>query len=216
MTQTAVSKFVDATLAFRQWADEHLAEQETGEWGASYDEWASLTSAFCNLLDSTDPSDWDEHLVDLILYVLARDSDPEILQDELVARPAHLLALAKVASRSPEPDARWQIAAALGAVSADNLTVEPMLERLLQDSDEYVSRRALIALTGRGSEKLDFWAERAWKTGHQYQRMVALEAFLAAKSPLLSHYLEQADIDGREYLVRSAATVRSALGQHGS
>lgn len=213
--QAAVSKFVDAALAFRQRAKEHPAELEAGEWGASYDEWewASLTSAFCNLLDSTEPSDWDEQLVGLALYVLARDSDAEILQDELVARPAHLLALAKVAPRSSEPDARWQIAAALGIVSADKATVELMLEPLLQDSDEYVSRRALIALTQQGSEKLDYWAERAWKTGHEYQRMVALDSFLAAKSTLLTYYLAHAEIDGREHLVRKASAMRAALAQ---
>ncbi|HWW28317.1 MAG TPA: hypothetical protein VNZ85_20705 [Caulobacter sp.] len=218
MTQPAISKFVDATLAFRRWAAEHLAEYGPGDWGASYDDWPAFTRAFCDLLDATEPADWDQPLVDLVLYALARDDDAEVLKDELLARPAHLMVLAEAAPLSSEYAAKWQIADALGTADVDSALVVPIIERLLQDSDEYVTRIALISLSVRGSERLEFWAKRAWDTGDQYQRMVALDAFAAAKSSHLVHYLREAEAMAVSFLcvmppacgVRGRRRVRSA------
>jgi HEAT repeat protein len=146
--------------------------------------------------------------INIIFYLLARDNVDEVIKDELVCRPLHLLKIAKAAPLSAERDARWQIADALGHVDAIDHDVEQLLEPLLQDLDKYVSRRALMALTRRKSTSLDVWAVRAWDTGHEYQRMAALEALEAKASPLLIPYLNQAENDGRKYLVRLAREIR--------
>jgi hypothetical protein len=193
----ATSRLVQAVSEFRLWAAVYPTEDRAAEWEAEYPEWSSLTTTFCNFLDASIPSDWDEQQEELLLYALARDNEMEVLKDELISRPIHLIALARGASLSSEPDARWQIADALGSVEANDSEVAPLLEPLLRDADEYVSRRALIALTRRGSSDLAFWATRAWDTGDEYQRMAALDALAACNSPLLPSYLDQADTDGR-------------------
>ncbi|MCP3393830.1 HEAT repeat domain-containing protein [Bradyrhizobium sp. CCGB12] len=133
----------------------------------------------------------------------------EILKRELTARPAHLLALARAAPHSPERDARWQLADALGSDEFAADEVEPLLEQFFHDADEYVSRRALLALARRRSKRAEALALRAWGTEHEYQRMAALDALSAVNSPLLPSYLDLAQRDGREYLVDFANRLRA-------
>lgn len=111
-------------------------------------------------------------------------------------------------ARKCSSDAKWQIVDALGSVDANDEDVEPIIEQFLRDADEYMSRRALIALTRRGSINLDTWAVRAWNTGHEYQRMAALEALVASGSPLLWFHLDLVEADGRQHLGRLANEIR--------
>lgn len=209
--EAAQSRFVEAALDFRQWAEDYPADRKSAEWEADYAKWSELTCAFCDFLDASGPDSLDQTQVDLLLYVLARDNEGEVLKDELVSRPAHLISLAVAAPLSIERDARWQIADALGNVEINEEVVEPLIEHFLRDADEYVSRRALIALTRKRSAKLDVWAVRAWNTGNEYQRIAALEAFATSGSPLLWNHLDQAEADGRQYLARFARELRDRL-----
>lgn len=205
--ETAKLKLRGVGSEFQQWAEGRNADQRSAEWEAEYEKWPELTRAYCDVLDTCHPEDWDQSLVDLLLYILARDNEGEVLKDELISRPTPLMALAAASPASDEPDAKWQIADALGRIGAKE-DVEPIIEQLLQDRDEYVSRRALLALARRGAANLDVWAVRAWGTGHEYQRMAALEAFAVSNSPLLASYLDQALSDGRQFLVRRAMELR--------
>ena len=198
------ASLADAVLAFRSWADSLPAGQKSGEWECDYLQWPTITSAFTAFLDTLIPQIWDSSTVGMLLYILARDNEMELLKEELIARPTHLLALAKASFGSEEPDARWQLADALGSVELATSEVEPPLEQFFRDENEYVSRRALLALARRRSVRAEPLALHAWGTGHEYQRMAALEAFAACGSPLLSFHLDLALRDGRQYLVKSA------------
>ena len=68
-----------------------------------------------------------------------------------------------------------ELADALGSVEADEGEVVPLLEAYAADADEYVSRRTLLALGHRQVPIAEALARRAWDTGHEYQRMAALE-----------------------------------------
>lgn len=203
----ARSAFVEAARSLRLWAE--AADRGSPEWETNYEAWPELARAYIDVLDLCSPNDWDQELVDLLLYALARDNEAEVLRDELVLRPDHLLALARAATPGGEADAKWQIADALGRAAASDADVEPLLEGFLQDPDEYVSRRALTALARRGSSQFDDRAVRAWNTDHEYQRMAALDALATRNSPLLGRYLDLAEADGREYLVGLAKSIRS-------
>jgi hypothetical protein len=212
--EVAKWRFEAAVTDFRRWAaDNRYPAEGSGEWETDYEYWPELISAYCDVLDAAPPNTWDQSLVDLLLYALARDNECEVLIDELLSRPTHLFALAHAAPLSTEVHAKWQIANALGSVNAKGEDVELMIESFLGDADEYVSRRALMALTRRGSMKLDSWAVRAWNTGNEYQRMVALEAFVANDSPLLRSHLDLAEADGRLHLGRLARELRNRLAQ---
>jgi HEAT repeats len=206
---TAEARFVEAVLAFRSWADCYPVGQRSGEWECGYEQWLAITTAFTSFLDSGVPQLWDASTFETLLYILARDNELEMLKQELIARPAHLLALASVALHSAESDARWQLADALGSVELTASEVEPLLVELFHDEDEYVSRRALLALARRRSKEAEPLALRAWSTEHEYQRIAALEALFARSSPLLSSYLDLAQRDGRQHLVNFANELRS-------
>ena len=204
----ARAKFEHAVAEFRAWAASYPEAERSAEWEIDYDHWPDLWSAAAAFLDSSEPRRWDRSIVELLLYVLARDNETEDLKRELVGRPEHLLALARAGTGSAERDARWQLAAALGCVEADEGEVVPLLEAYTAADDEYVSRRALIALGRRKAPVAERLAQRAWDTGHEYQRMAALGVFHALGSPLLPSYLELAEQDGRQYLAGFAKELR--------
>jgi len=203
------SAFVDAVLSLKRWVENRSPHRGPPGWEADYEHWPSLTRAYSDLLDSGTAADWDGEVIDLLLYALARDNEMEVLKEELVLRPEKLVALAHFALSTVEVDAKWQIADALGSVVLAGEEVAPMIERFLQDPDEYVSRRALLALERRPMAQIDLWAIRAWNTDHEYQRMAALHAWDTKSSPLLPSYLDLAEADGREYLVTLAKNIRS-------
>ncbi|MGY8634826.1 HEAT repeat domain-containing protein [Bradyrhizobium sp. 14AA] len=206
---TAEARLAEAVSAFRNWADCYPVGERSGEWECDYDQWPSITSAFTAFLDSGVPQRWNASVIEMLLYILARDNEMEMLKEELITRPAHLVVLARAALRSTEQDARWQLADALGSIELPANEVEPLLVQLFHDRDEYVSRRALLALARRQTSEAEALALRAWSTEHEYQRMAALEALFACRSPLLQSHLDLAERDGRQHLVNAANKLRS-------
>lgn len=196
----ARAKLERAVAEFQAWAASLPGAECSSEWECDYDYWPELWNATAAFLDSSEPRRWDRPTVELLLYVLARDNEMEELKNDLASRPEHLLVLAEAGTGSAERDARWQLAAALGCVEADESKVVPLLETYAADGDEYVSRRALIALGQRKAPVAEGLGQRAWDTGDEYQRMAALGVFHALGSPLLPTYLKLAEQDGRQYL----------------
>jgi len=204
----AKAKFEHAVAEFRAWAASCPEAERSNIWEIDYDRWPDLWSAATAFLDSSEPQRWDRPVVEQLLYILARDNETEDLMRELAKRPDHLLVLAEAGTDTTERDARWQLAAALGCVEADESEVIPLLETYAADGDEYVSRRALIVLGQRKAPVAEGLAQRAWDTGDEYQRMAALGVFHDLGSPLLPSYLDLAEQDGRQYLAGFAKELR--------
>ncbi len=202
--EAALAALRVAVQHFKAWAERYPAKQDTGEWECDYEHWAEIESAFNACLDACPPPDWTNEVIELMLYVIARSNETERLINQLRSRPVHLLALAQAGLRAHDPQARWQLAHAVGKWISDLQEAEPLLERYFDDEDEYVSRRALIALGDRGSIRAEALALRAWKTGHEYQRMAALGALRSINSDAFGRHLALALEDGREYLVEFA------------
>ncbi len=142
---------------FRAWAKDYPGRDQSGEWECAYEQWPKITTVVCACLDACPPQQWDDEVVHLLLYILARDNEAEVLKSELTSRPAHLLALARAGIQSAERDARWQLADALGEPDFSAMEAEPLLLCFVNDHDEYVSRRALLALGRRHSPKAEPW-----------------------------------------------------------
>jgi hypothetical protein len=189
---------------FHDWADRYPVGERSAEWESEYDHWPEINTAFRKFLDASGTEKWDSATTDLVLYILARDNETEMLKEELILRPPILLSLATAGLQSSENDARWQLADALGNVELSENQAEQMLEEYCRDENEYVSRRALLALARRRSAKVEPLAIRAWETGHEYQRIAALEALASCNSSLLPTYLKLARQDGRQHLVSNA------------
>jgi len=195
---------------FRQWAAGIPIATRSGEWECEYSDWTRLWAAAKLLITTVPVTAWSEGVTEDLLYALARDNEVERIADELESRNKSLLELAARAINSVEADAKWQLAAKLGGLSEQVPTAEALLIHFVQDGNEYVSRRALLALGKLKSDRTETFAEQAWQTGHEYQRIAALWALKDVGSPKLSAYLRKAEEDGREYVVSNAAEIRAA------
>jgi HEAT repeat protein len=195
---------------FKQWAAGIPVDTRSGEWECDYPEWRRFWAAAKCLVETVPVATWTEATTEDFVYALARDNEVEVIADDLAGRSDTLLILAARAIHSVETDAKWQIAAKLGDMNEHKLKAEALLVQFVQDADEYVSRRSLLALATLKSGKAESFAERAWQTGHEYQRIAALWALKDVGSSKLNDYLLRAEEDGREYVVRNATEIRAA------
>lgn len=194
---------------FKEWAAEIPVDSCSGAWECDFSDWRGLWAAAKRLIETVPAAMWTKAMTEDLLYALARDNEAEFIANELKLRSESLLELAAEAIASIEADAKWQIAAKLGELIEHSSRAEALLIHFAHDADEYVSRRALIALGKLKSEWTEQFAERAWQTGHEYQRIAALWALKDVGSSKLGEYLRQAEEDGREYVVRNAIEIRA-------
>jgi HEAT repeat protein len=144
----SVTRFLVQCEALRTWAGVLPAGQ--GEWEMDYPGWDELYSATRDLL-SNSPSSLPAPVTSSLLYVLARDNEAEHVKELLEAVPEVLVALAANAADA-ERDARWQLADALKTVNTQHSM--DLLKGLSTDGDEYVRRRALLAMATLDAERL--------------------------------------------------------------
>jgi hypothetical protein len=196
-----------AVAAFRRWADSLPPDAADTEWERSYERWHELYAEAEAFISQSDYEDWSPGDKQDLLYALARDNEDEILADALRRRPELLVAVAEDALACGDSNARWQIAAMLGELTPLTAEIETLLVRFAVDDDEYVRRRALLALAAIGSGKTEQYALAAWTTGEISARAAALAALHLARSALLSRHLDLAFEDGRTPLVTAALRV---------
>lgn len=196
-----------AVAAFREWADSLPPDAEDSEWESSYAGWHELYAEAEDFISQSDYEDWRPGDKADLLYALARDNEDEILADALRRRPELLVAVAEDALAGGEYNARWQVAAMLGELTPLTAEVEALLMRFAADEDEYVRRRALLALAATGSGKTEQHALAAWASGEPSQRAAALTALHLVRSPLLQCHLDLAFEDGNPQLVSAALRV---------
>ena len=144
--QEMINPLREELSRFRRWQDDGAADVldlgHGAEWESNYPHWGALLAAVQTAIAET--GKLDEESISLVLFVLARDNEDEAVADTLRATPATLARLLPAALNYPDPQARWQIASILPAVLGAH-ALEPLCH-LNQDPDEYVRRRASIAL----------------------------------------------------------------------
>ena len=190
----------------REWTATVAADQRRGEWECGYTGWTELYTAWNDFLGAFPPSTWTEAETEGAIYALARDNEVEHLSKSLARLPAcEIVHAARVTERVGEPDARWQIAAALGKVAdhaEERSCVEPYLLKLAADPEEYVRRRALESLVRIRSGQAERLALTAWNEAPEdmpWSRMMALWALKQTQSrsfdPLLREAMASANRD---------------------
>lgn len=203
---------------FKAWADleyPNLRPREiNGEWETYYDGygWAMITTLFEKVVKSSRPDSYSDSELSELVYIIARDNECEILADILSNYDEWLLKLCEVSLHLHEPDAKWQLAVRLKDAE-DKKQAALLLEKFVQDDDEYVSRRALLELPALLPDKAEAYAEQFWHRDihgamQEYQRMAVLTVLNEIHSPLLEEYLKRAKEDGRENLVQYADGIK--------
>ncbi len=195
-------------LKFRSWAEARPLESRNGEWECDYHAWEALHSEATKFAASVAPDRWSNSDVDDLLYAIARDNELEHIASTIAESPDALLRLASVSVPTSEHDAKWQLAAQLGHLATHKKQAEAILLDLVDDEEEYVRRRALLALGTLQSSQAEACAERAWKTGLEYQRLAALSVLDEISSPKLDGYIQSAFEDGRDILVHRAVELQ--------
>lgn len=193
---------------FRAWAEALPRATRPAEWECDYSDWADLRSEAIALLNATPADHWSRDDVADLLYAIARDNESEYLAGQLASRIDALLALAAMSVAAIENDAKWQLAHQLGKANSHQVEAEAILLQLVDDKNEYVSRRSLLALGVMKSSKAEALAERAWTSGQEYQRMAALSVLHGIGSAKLADYIERAVADGRQHLAHTARCLR--------
>ena len=204
----AQEKFLHEVERFRTWAST-VPKERSAEWESEYPEWGDAYKATFVFLESVVIEELDEKTKDELLFILAADNECEMISDELEKYPNKLIHLAQTAISSVHKDAKWQLATALGRLSVQTPQSESVLSMFATDDYEYTRRRALRALAEFNSPLVRGLIEPAWSSNDEYQRMGVLEALFMVQSPELERYLKLAEEDGREYLARYAAKIRS-------
>ncbi len=199
----------EAVERFRRWADSAFPGQRFGEWECEYQGWGDLYESVSAVL-RTGVEGWNDETKQLLIYVIARDNEDEVISDELTEE--QLLVLGSAPISSNEKDAKWQLAKQLGKHPLTDQR-EKLLLDLASDADEYVRRRSLTALADSGSAHAERLALKSWESGEEDQQMVCLHALWRINSPLLPHYLELAAKGSLLILAAMADRIRNRSGE---
>jgi len=194
---------------FESWAEVMLSEPSTisAEWETEYPDWDAIEAHFKDFIRSLPSSRWNSNELSLLEYIIARDNECERLVEDLTDDA--LIALSEYALIHGEQDSKWQLANALPRI-ADTQKAIGLIERYVNDAEEYVNRIALMALAKVDPQKAERYCEAHWIRNlygdiDEYQRMAVLATLKEIGSPLLESYLKLAKEDGRPYLVNLAS-----------
>ena len=213
-------RLLEQAIKFHQWQEAtypgKTSEELGGEWEVDYPYWNDTYSAFCQVLTQMDAETADSVLLDEMAYLIARDNEAEGFIQETTSHPQWFERLCRRAAASNESEAKWQFAAYLPECPCSQ-EVKDMILDFAKDPNEYVSRRALLAMPALRPDCVEQFAPLFWERNcyslelQEYQRIAVLVSLDAIHSGLLPQYLEQAKQDGRRYLLEHAERIEGGL-----
>ena len=205
---------------FHQWQEitypGKTTEEIGGAWEVDYPAWNDIFDAFCHVLTQMDAEMADSILLDEMVYLIARANEAEGFIQETTSHPQWFECLCRRAAASNENEAKWQFAAYLPECSCSQEVRDIILD-FAKDPNEYVSRRALLAMPALRPDCVEQFAPLFWERNcyspelQEYQRIAVLVSLDAIHSDLLPQYLERAKQDGRSYLLEHAKRIEGEL-----
>ena len=205
---------------FHQWQEITYPGKTTEEigsaWEIDYPAWNDIFDAFCHVLTQMNAEMADSILLDEMVYLIARANEAEGFIQETTSHPQWFECLCRRAAASNENEAKWQFAAYLPECPCSQ-EVKDMILDFAKDTNEYVSRRALLAMPALRPDCVEQFAPLFWERNcyslelQEYQRIAVLVSLDAIHSDLLPQYLEQAKQDGRRYLLEHAKRIEGEL-----
>ena len=213
-------RLLEQAIKFHQWQEdtypEKTAEEIGSMWEVDYPYWNDTYRAFCHVLTQMDAETADSVLLDEMVYLIARDNEAEGFIQETTSHPQWFERLCRRAAASNESEAKWQFAAYLPKCSCSQEVRDIILD-FAKDPNEYVSRRALLAMPALRPDCVEQFAPLFWERNcyslelQEYQRIAVLVSLDAIHSVMLPQYLEQAKQDGRSYLLEHAKRIEGEL-----
>lgn len=196
---------------FDEWAQSQSdipQDERFGEWEFDYNHWADIYVEFENYLQTTIPKHWTKKEIQRLLYILARDNETERIAEIISKHENALIILATESISKGYMNDKWQLAVQVHELKDRKLAIT-LLDKYINDEDEYVNRRALLELAKLQSDKVEFYCEKFWNKdkygeSEEYQRIAVLHSLKEINSEFLSRYIDMAKQDGRKYLVQTA------------
>lgn len=208
---------------FHQWQEitypGKTTEEIGGAWEIDYPAWNDIFDAFCHVLTQMNAEMADSILLDEMVYLIARANEAEGFIQETTSHPKWFECLCRRAAASNENEAKWQFAAYLPECPCSQ-EVKDMILDFAKDTNEYVSRRALLAMPALRPDCVEQFAPLFWERNcyspelQEYQRIAVLVSLDAIHSDLLPQYLERAKQDGRSYLLEHAKRIEGGLAMN--
>ena len=150
---------------FHQWQEitypGKTTEEIGGAWEVDYPAWNDIFDAFCHVLTQMDAETADSVLLDEMVYLIARDNEAEGFIQETTSHPQWFERLCRRAAASNESEAKWQFAAYLSECPCSQ-EVKDMILDFAKDPNEYVSRRALLAMPALRPDCVEQFAPLFW------------------------------------------------------
>ena len=208
---------------FHQWQEitypGKTTEEIGGAWEVDYPAWNDIFDAFCHVLTQMNAEMADSVLLDEMVYLIARANEAEGFIQETTSHPKWFECLCRRAAASNENEAKWQFAAYLPECPCSQ-EVKDMILDFAKDPNEYLSRRALLAMPVLRPDCVEQFAPLFWECScyspelQEYQRIAVLVSLDAIHSDLLPQYLERAKQDGRSYLLEHAKRIEGGLAMN--
>ena len=216
-------RLLKQAIKFHQWQEVtypgKTAEEIGSMWEVDYPYWNDTYSAFCYVLTQMDAETADIVLLDEMVYLIARANEAEGFIQETTSHPKWFECLCRRAAASNESEAKWQFAAYLPECPCSP-EIKNMILDFAKDPNEYVSRRALLAMSALRPDCVEQFAPLFWERNcyspelQEYQRIAVLVSLDAIHSDLLPQYLERAKQDGRSYLLEHAKRIEGGLAMN--
>ncbi|GMX65510.1 hypothetical protein Elgi_47810 [Paenibacillus elgii] len=177
-------------------------EHDENEWERGYPHWFRVYALIGKLLSSYKFIELTPEVKENIFYLLAKDNEVEEIAALLSEYPDYIISLAKEGLDYHDYEARWQLAHYIWKYGQTYPEVEEILIRYYKDRDEYVSRRALLAIGNMKSGHAEQFALESWNTGLEYQRIAALHVLDEINSTKIDDILNEGE-KGRYETIRS-------------
>ena len=216
-------RLLEQAIKFHQWQEdtypEKTAEEIGSMWEVDYPYWNDTYRAFCHVWTQMDAEMADSILLDEMVYLIARANEAEGFIQETTSHPKWFECLCRRAAASNESEAKWQFAAYLPECSCSQEVRDIILD-FAKDPNEYVSRRALLAMPALRPDCVEQFAPLFWERNcyspelQEYQRIAVLISLDTIHSDLLPQYLEWAKQDGQSYLLEHAKRIEGGLAMN--
>lgn len=202
-----IPEFRDEVLRFRDWA---RTNQDTFRgWECCYKHWDWLYAEARRAIWSLNNESVADDVESDLLYAIARDYEGENIRRFLAKSPVSLEVLAQRAVAYDDPDARWQIALSVADARLPNAA--ELIRPFLTDSDEYVRRRALMAIAPFSPAEAESIAIANLNDEFEYSRIAALHVLHRVGSSRLEEFLNRHEHAPDEYVRRIVQEIRDAL-----
>jgi HEAT repeat protein len=181
----------DEINRFKDWAPP--IDHRHGEWECDYEHWPQLWTAAISSIDQHSGRELSPDVAEDLLFVLARDNEAEHIRDHLVQTTDVLSTLAAYATKCSDADAKWQIVVSVADAELPNAA--DLIRPFLNDDNEYVRRRSLMAFSLFAPREAEEIALQDLAATFEYTRIAALHVLHTVDSPQLASALQALEND---------------------